>query len=64
MANMIGLDYFQEAIVLGIDALIFGICLKGYYSYKNTIQALRVSTCERPLQIVRRLLRFRYILFI
>lgn len=43
MANVIGLDHFQEAIVLGIDALIFGICLKGYYSYKNTIQALRVS---------------------
>lgn len=36
------MDYLQEAIILGIDALIFGVCLNGYYSYRNTINALRV----------------------
>lgn len=43
MATQLGMDYLQEAIVLGIDALIFGVCLRGYYSYRNIIDALRVS---------------------
>lgn len=37
------MDYLQEAIVLGLDVLIFGVCLKGYYNHKNTIKALKVS---------------------
>lgn len=43
MNNSIGMDYLQEAIILGIDALIFGLCLKSYHSHKNTIQALKVN---------------------
>lgn len=43
MNNTIGLDYLQEAIILGIDVIIFGLCLKGYHSHKNTIKALKVN---------------------
>lgn len=43
MNNSIGMDYLQEAIILGIDALIFGLCLKSYHNHKNTIQALKVN---------------------
>lgn len=42
MNNTMGMDYIHEAIVLGIDVLIFGLCLRGYYSHKNTIKALKV----------------------
>lgn len=42
MNNSIGMDYLQEAIVLGIDVIIFGLCLKGYHSHKSTIKALKV----------------------
>lgn len=42
MSSSIGIDYLQEAIVLGIDVIIFGLCLKGYHSHKNTIKALKV----------------------
>ncbi|XP_055317997.1 mitochondrial E3 ubiquitin protein ligase 1 [Sitodiplosis mosellana] len=41
MNNSIGMDYLQEAIVLGIDVIIFGLCLKGYHNHKNTIKALK-----------------------
>lgn len=43
MASSAAFDYLQEAIILGIDAILFGVCLKEYYSHKNTIVALRVS---------------------
>lgn len=42
MNNTVGMDYLQEAIILGIDVIIFGLCLKGYHSHKNTIKALKV----------------------
>lgn len=55
MASSAALDYLQEAIILGIDAIIFGVCLSGYYSHKNTIAALRVRSrslsCEMTLDI-------------
>lgn len=48
MASSAALDYLQEAIILGIDAIIFGVCLSGYYSHKNTIAALRVRSRSQP----------------
>lgn len=41
MNNNIGMDYLQEAIILGIDVIVFGLCLKGYHSTKSTIKALK-----------------------
>lgn len=43
MNNSIIMDCIHEAIVLGIDVLIFGLCLRGYYSHKNAIKALKVN---------------------
>lgn len=36
------MDCLQEAIILGIDVIIFGICLRSYRNYKNTVGALKV----------------------
>lgn len=40
--NMIDMDCLQEAIILGIDVIVFGFCLKSYRNYKNTVGALKV----------------------
>lgn len=40
--NMIEMDCLKEAIILGIDVIIFGFCLKSYRNYKNTVGALKV----------------------
>lgn len=40
------MDCIQEAIALGVDVLIFGLCLKGYYNHKNTLNALKVNRTE------------------
>lgn len=37
------MDYLGEIVVLGIDSLIFGLCLKNYYYCKNAINAVKVS---------------------
>lgn len=40
--NTIDMDCLQEAIILGIDVIIFGFCLRSYRNYKNTVGALKV----------------------
>lgn len=35
------MDYLGEIVVLGIDSLIFGLCLKNYYYCKNAINAVK-----------------------
>ncbi|KAJ8680038.1 hypothetical protein QAD02_015825 [Eretmocerus hayati] len=35
------MDYFGEFIALGIDSIIFGICLKQYHYCKNSINAVK-----------------------
>ena len=38
------MDYLGELIVLGVDSLIFGMCLKQYFHCKSAITAVKV--CE------------------
>lgn len=40
--SAVGRDVFYEAIVLGIDAIIFGVCLSSYRYNKRTLGALKV----------------------
>lgn len=40
--NTIDMDCLQEAIILGIDVIVFGFCLRSYRNYKNTVGALKV----------------------
>lgn len=37
------MDYLGEIIALGIDTVIFGICLKQYFHCKNAITAVKVK---------------------
>lgn len=42
------MEYLNEAVILSVDWLILGLCLKEYYSYKNTVKALKVNSNFRP----------------
>ena len=37
------MDYLGEVIALGIDSIIFGICMKQYFHCKNAITAVKVN---------------------
>lgn len=37
------MDYLGEFVALGIDSIIFGICLKKYYHCKNAITSVKVN---------------------
>lgn len=37
------MEYFGEILALGIDTVIFAICLKQYIHYKNAITAVKVK---------------------
>lgn len=37
------MDYLGEIVALGIDSIIFGICLKQYFHCKNAITAVKVN---------------------
>lgn len=37
------MDYLGEAIALGIDAFILGVCMKQYFKNKNAVQMIQVS---------------------
>lgn len=39
------MEYLHEAIALGVDALILGLCLKEYYRHKDTLRSLKVRYC-------------------
>lgn len=60
MNNNIGIDYLQEAIILGIDVVIFGLCLKGYHSTKNTIKALKVRQKNPFISVGTRISSFSF----
>lgn len=49
------MDYLGEVIALGIDSIIFGVCLKQYFHCKNAITAVKVK-----LYII---IKFIYIIF-
>lgn len=36
------MECLHETIALGVDVIILGLCLREYYSYKNTLSSLRV----------------------
>lgn len=36
------MEYLHELIALGVDGLILGLCLKEYFSYKRTLDILKV----------------------
>lgn len=37
------MEYFSEIFLLGIDTIVFTICLKQYIYYKKAIQAIKVD---------------------
>lgn len=37
------MEYLHELIALGVDGLILGLCLKEYFSYKTTLDVLKVQ---------------------
>lgn len=37
------MEYLGEIIALGIDTVVFAICLKQYIYYKNSIEAVKVD---------------------
>jgi len=37
------MDYLGEMIALGMDTVIFAICLKHYVYYKNAVKAIKVD---------------------
>lgn len=37
------MDYLGEIVALGIDSIIFGVCLKQYFHCKNAITAVKVN---------------------
>jgi len=37
------MEYFSEIFLLGIDTIVFTICLKQYIHYKNAIKAVKVD---------------------
>lgn len=37
------MEYLHELIALGVDGLILGLCLKEYFSYKKTLDVLKVK---------------------
>lgn len=50
------MEYLNELIALGVDSLILGLCLKEYFSYKNTLDVLKVHTTNchnKKLQILK-----------
>lgn len=36
------MDFVQEAVFLGVDVLILGLCFKEYYQFKKISSALKV----------------------
>lgn len=36
------MEYLNELVALGVDGLILGLCLKEYFSYKKTLDVLKV----------------------
>lgn len=41
---LLKMDYLHEIIALSVDGLILGLCLKEYFSYKRTLDVLKVSS--------------------
>ncbi|KAG4078824.1 hypothetical protein HA402_015414 [Bradysia odoriphaga] len=37
------MEYLHELIALGVDGLILGLCLKEYFSYKRTLDVLKIA---------------------
>ncbi len=40
------MEYLHELIALSVDGLILGLCLKEYFSYKNTLDVLKVCNLQ------------------
>lgn len=36
------MDFVHEAVALGVDILILGLCVREYVNYKNTARVLKV----------------------
>lgn len=45
------MEFLQESIALGVDLLVFGLCLKGYYNNKNIISTLKVNPTKKTCQL-------------
>lgn len=45
------MDYLGETIALGIDALIFGVCIKQYFKNKNAISMIQVLKLKIPIKV-------------
>lgn len=44
------MEYLNEAVILSVDWLILGLCLKEYYSYKHTVKSLKVKVEKHNLK--------------
>lgn len=45
------MEYLGEIIALGIDTIVFAICLKQYIYYKNSIAAVKVDKIIQNFEI-------------
>lgn len=46
------MDYLGEAIALGIDTLILGVCLKQYWKNRNAVQMIQVKNNQYNIMSV------------